>query len=177
MSIFSFIKTYFYRSFINAKMASGAIVRQPSNFERARMIGILVEATSETNRAAAMNYAEALRKGGKTVDIRGFVSSADPVDNYPFKTWNKKNLTWAGYLTEEAAGQFWNTQYDILINLYTEPCAALEGVSALSRAHFRVGAFHEGKTDYYDLMIDIGSSTDLKSLIGQVDFYMKQVNK
>jgi hypothetical protein len=174
--MFTTIKKYFFDRFVNSRLSSGAIVRRPSNFEQARTIGILVDAASETSRAAAVQYGEQLRKNGKQVDIRGYVNTADIVENYPFKTWNKKNLAWSGQLSDEVAGQFWNTQYDILINLYTQPCAPLAAVSLLSRAQFRVAVYQADTTDSADLLIDLNGNTDIKYLIGQIDFYMKKIN-
>ena len=92
------IKKYFFDRFVKNHLSFSAIVRRPANFEQARTIGILVDATSETHRAAAVQYAEQLRKNGKQIDLRGYVNTADLVDNYPFKTWNKKNLSWSGQL-------------------------------------------------------------------------------
>lgn len=177
MKIWQKIKSYFYHRFLRNKTAFAAINRLPTNYERARNIAIILEATDENYRAAAIKYAEALRKDGKNVDIRGFANTAVPVENYPFKTWNSKQLAWSGQLSEEAAGQFWNTQYDYLINLNPFPCVPLETVAALSRAHLRVGAYHEESTDFYDVMVDINGSRDIQQLIGQVDFYIKKINK
>jgi hypothetical protein len=174
--MFSTIKKYFFDRSVKNRLSYSAIVRNPSNFEQARTIGILVDATSEANRAAAVQYAEQLRKNGKQIDVRGFVNAPDPVENFPFKTWNSKSLAWSGQLSDEAAGQFWNTQYDILINLCTQPCAPLTAVSTLSRAHFRVAAFLEDTENAADLMIDLNGNTDIKYFIGQIDFYMKKIN-
>ncbi len=177
MQVWENIKTYFYNRFLKSKTAYAAIMRVPTNYERARNIGIIVDATDENRRAAAIKYAEALRKDGKNVDIRGFANVTTPVDNYPFKTWNAKQLAWSGQLSEEAGGQFWNTQYDYLINLNPMPCQPLETVAALSRAHLRVGAYHSDLVDFYDVMVDLNGSNDMQHFIGQVDFYIKRINK
>ena len=177
MKIWENIKKYFYHRFLKNKTAYAAISRIPTNYSRARSIAIIIDAGDENNRAAAIKYAEALRKDGKNVDIRGFANVTAPVDNYPFKTWNAKQLSWSGQLSEEAGGQFWNTQYDYLLNLNPKPCPPLETVAALSRAHLRVGAYHENLTDFYDVMVDLNGSNDVAYLIGQVDFYIKRINK
>jgi hypothetical protein len=174
--VFDAIKKYFFDRFVKSRLSYSAIVRSPANFQQARTIGILVDAGSEANRAAAVQYAEQLRKNGKQVDVRGYVNSSDAVENYPFKTWNRKNLSWSGQLPDEVAGQFWNTQYDILINLCTQSCQPLAAVSMLSRAQFRVAAYQPEMEDAADLLIDLNGNTDIKYLIGQIDFYMKKIN-
>ncbi|MEY4926271.1 MAG: hypothetical protein RI894_707 [Bacteroidota bacterium] len=177
MQVWENLKNYFYRRFLRNKTAYAAISRVPTNYDRARNIGIIIDAGDENHRAAVIKYAEALRKDGKNVDIRGFANVATPVDNFPFKTWNTKQLSWSGQLSEEAGGQFWNTQYDYLLNLNPTPCQALETVAALSRAHLRVGAYHAELTDFYDVMVDLNGGNDVQNLIGQIDFYIKKINK
>lgn len=172
------LRLKFYNYFLNQKLKTLSIDRKPICFEDARTVAILFDASSPENQVTVSNYKKRLRGMGKKVEVMAFVNNKDQQNtNYVFKHFNKKNLNWYFHPTGSTISQFINEPYDILMCLHTNPVLPLEYISALSKAHLRVGPYYEDKTFCYDLMIDNMDDDDLNNFIGQIDNVLKIINR
>ena len=72
--------------------------------------------------------------------------------------------------------EFVKTEYDLLLNLAPEQNLALYYLTALSRAHFKIGRAAEG-LNFFDLTIQIDNDKDALYLAGQQIHYLEQLNK
>jgi hypothetical protein len=52
----------------------------------------------------------------------------------------------------------------------------LEYIVATSDAKFRVGAFSDAKTNYYELMINTQKNQSIKYLLDQINHFLKVIN-
>src|SRR5690554_3826445 len=70
-----------------------------------------------------------------------------------------RELNWLGFPKATTINEFIKTDYDLLLNLAPEQSLALHYLTALSRAHFKIGKVSEG-LNFFDLTIQIDGSED-----------------
>lgn len=177
MSFLYNIRLKFFKSALMNKVKGLKISRTPSNFERSRTFGVVFDMTNPQNEKAVREYAEQLRKEGKTVDLLAYVDDSARHNNYEFKHFNRKDLDWILQPKIAMVTDFVKKPFDVLMCLYSSEVLPLDYVSALSHANLRVGKHQEGKNYCFDLMVDIGNTTDLRQVIQQMDYMLKVVNK
>jgi len=72
--------------------------------------------------------------------------------------------------------RFMEFEYDLLFLISLTPCFPLEAITALTKAHFKIGpAF--GQVDYLDLSIDTGDNKNSLYLVKQQIYYIEQFSK
>lgn len=149
------------------------VERSSIRFEKAKRIGILFDATNLDNQVFVENYVQMLRKSGKQVTILAYVDDAQEHNNFPFKYYNQKDLSWYEHPKSSDVNQFMETSFDILISLHIHDVLSLEYISALSHSKMRVGKYDDTKIHCYDLMIDNATNNNLQHFIQQVDKHLK----
>lgn len=178
MNVIKKIQLRLYQYFLQQKIKHLSVKRQAINFDKARRIGILFDATDQANEQLISRYKKKLQDSGKQVEVLAFVDDKLEHDQTTlFKYFNRKNLSWTLQPTGSTVEQFIQTPYDILLNLHINSVPALEYVSALSQAHLRVGQFRNDSEYCYDLMIDIPAGDSLGNFIAQADSLLKKINK
>lgn len=146
-------------------------------FEKAKHIGILYDATESEHHHVVAAYRQNLLNDGKLVEMLAFIDDKEDHDQEFFKYFNRKNLSWTLEPKGAEIDQFINTPFDILLNLHIQPVQPLEYISILSKARLRVGKYRNNAESFYDLMIDIAENDSLNNFIGQVDYMIKRINK
>jgi len=157
------------------------VIRDAKNFEQAKKIGILYDATDLEEFEIVKEYAKVIREERKEVKALGFVNEKETQSNQmptiDLDFFTKKDLNWyhkpGGYIVEN----FINTEYDILISLNFNDCYPLQYISAVSKAKFRVGKYDEKYKLYYDLMIDLQNNNNLSYFIELVNHYINMINR
>ncbi len=173
MKLFTNLRLRWHAYMLKKRMKQLKVERSSIQFEKAKRIGIVFDATSLDNQAFAENYVQMLRKAGKRVDILAYVDDEQEHNNFPFKYFNQKDLSWYFHPKSDEVNQFIETPFDILISLHLHDVLSLEYISALSHAKIRVGKYNENKLHCYDLMIDGSKHEDLRNFIQQVDKNLK----
>ena len=87
-----------------------------------------------------------------------------------------KDLDFWGLPKKEKVDEFVNIKFEVLFNIAIENNLALDYITALSQARFKIGS-SAGNTDYFDLNINIGENNDPMYLAKQQIFYLSQLNK
>jgi len=87
-----------------------------------------------------------------------------------------KDLNWLGFPRGGNIDTFIQTDFDILLNTTVQSNFAMDAITALSAASFKIGWDHE-KLGFFDLSIDVSSNPDALYLAEQEIFYLKQLNK
>ncbi len=87
-----------------------------------------------------------------------------------------KDLNCLGFPRGGNIDTFIQTDFDILLNTTVESNFALDVITALSAASFKIGWDHE-KLGFFDLSIDVSKKPDALYLAEQQIFYLKQLNK
>lgn len=161
---------------LERKLGQTVVTRSPGNFNTAKKIGLLFNATNLEVRNTVLTFAEQLKNRNKKVDLLGFYNEKNTQPNFPFKHFTQKELNFLRQPAGTIVRDFMFEPFDILINLCLEDEPALAYITALSAAHLRVGPYTD-KTYCYDLMIDTNNRQDVSQFIGQVTSLLNKVNK
>lgn len=150
--------------------------RVATNFDNARNIGILFDATQEEDARFILGYKRELQSQRKKISLMGYKDVKELVGEEKYPCFCNKDL---GFLTKTPKKQevldFINQPFDLLIALHTHTCPPLEYISAASSAQFRIGHYQEDKTDLYDFMV-YGKSKSVRALIKQIETYLKKIH-
>jgi len=87
-----------------------------------------------------------------------------------------KDLDFWGLPKKEKVSDFTNIKFEILLNIAMQNNLAVDYITALSKAQFKVGSSPNGK-NYFDMNINIGENTNPMYLAKQQIFYLAQLNK
>ena len=155
-------------------------LKEVSNLEKAKSIGILYEATNAEQIKKIepfVKYFFALRKDVKAL---GYVNKTKLDDchiprlNYDF--FYQKDLNWYYKPQNYIIDNFIKKEYDILINLSDSSCIPIKYLVASSMARFKIGQFEEGY-EIYDLMIKLDKEEGLERLMEEIKHYLNLINK
>lgn len=109
--------------------------------------------------------------------FRGFCVFEDVASPHPdANSLTVKELSWWGLPKYEKVSEFTEMSFDILFNIALIPNLAVDYITGLSRAKFKVGSSPDNK-NYFDLNINIGENRDSMFLAKQQIFYLAQLNK
>lgn len=179
MKLIEDIKNFIGRWQLEREISGKRNKRNLIPFSEVNHIGIVYNAESKENEQLVAKYAGELRAEGKKVFMLGYVDNKQLPHTKKFLLnseffWREKlngfNLPIKGKI-----GQFLQLEFDLLLNLYNEPLLPMQAIAAYSNARYRVGAHLPGGLDYYDAMIDTGANRDLRYLIEQIDFYLRNI--
>lgn len=181
MSILQGIKKTAGRYMAARMAAKSKTARKAVNFESAKKIGILYDATDMEKFEIVKQYAKNLRLRKKEVKALGFVNAKQtdrhqqPTIDLDFFTLNDVNWYYkpAGHIVNN----FIHAKHDILICLDLDGCIPLQFISAVSSAGFRVGKYNKANQSFYDMMIDLQNNANLSYFIEQVNHYLEMINK
>ncbi len=174
MNILGKIRRQTHDYFLEKELTEHSVQHQSVNFESAKKIGILFEATSLDDRKVVLNFTKKLKEQGKKVKLLAFLKAQPKNENFVFEHFNKKDLDWKWRPKNDKVDYFIKQSFDILINLSTSKHPALDYIAAFSHAKFRVGPFTE-KTYCYELMLENGEKKDLKSFLEQITFFLTKM--
>ena len=87
-----------------------------------------------------------------------------------------KDINWLGFPKLTLIEDYINTEFDVLLNIALEQNITLLYLTAMSRAHFKIGWSPSGY-NFFDLNIQINAGKDAEYLAQQQIFYLEQLNK
>ena len=87
-----------------------------------------------------------------------------------------KDLDFWGLPKREKIDDFTSIRFEILLNIALENNLALDYITAISQARFKVGWSPNSK-NFFDMNINIGENRDPMYLVKQQIFYLAQLNK
>ncbi len=148
-------------------------------FDEAKKIGLLYDATDDTNYEIVKQYVKTIRSQQKEVLALGYVDKKIlPVNKfaqYGLDFFTRKNLNWQMIPSNPIVTNFINEKFDILINLNNNKCFPLLYISAVSHSRFRVGRFDKKDVSCYDLMIQVKGEQGIKVFIEEAENYLRQI--
>ncbi len=145
------------------------------NFDTARNIGVLFNATNEADTKIVLSFKRELKAKGKKVSLMGYKDVKELSEDEKFPVFCNKDLGLSQTPKKQDVLDFIEKPFDLLIALHVDNCQPLEYIAAASTAKFRIGHYRENKTDFYDFMI-YGKSHDLKVVIKQMETYLKKIH-
>jgi hypothetical protein len=140
------------------------------NLDQVQKIGILWNEGD----SKAYNYLHEQFKSPKVI-IRNLCFTNNK-DNSDSNMITPKDLNWLGFPQGGNIETFIQADFDLLINLSVKHNFALDVITALSAASFKIGWDRE-KLGFYDLTIDVSEKPEALYLAEQQIFYLKQLNK
>jgi len=103
-----------------------------------------------------------------------FEENNEPETDNFFLTSN--DLNWWGLPRREKTEEFFNQNFDLLLNVTLRQNLVLHYLTALTQAKFKIGG-SPNEYNYFDLNINIGEKQDALFLAQQQIFYLRQLNK
>ena len=96
--------------------------------------------------------------------------------NADSNTLTPRDLNWLGFPKGGHVENFCRTDFDLLVNLSVVHNFALDVITALSVAAFKIGWDRE-KLGFFDLSVDVSAQPDALYLAEQQIYYLKLLNK
>lgn len=181
MTILSAIKHHIGKQICRRNALNSNIKREAINFQQAKKIGILYDASNLEEFNIIKNYAKQIRALKKEVKALGFVNGKDldytqqPTIDLDFFT--IKNTNWYYKPFGIIIDNFVNEKYDILICLDMACHLPVQHILAGSKAKFRVGRYNKDEHIFFDFMIDLQNINNIPYFIEQVNHYINLINK
>ena len=91
-------------------------------------------------------------------------------------SFSKKETNFWGFPKSSDVNTFMEFEYDILMNISVSSCFTLDAVTALTRAHFKIG-WASGPVNFFDMNIDVSSNKNALYLVKQQIHYIEEFNK
>ncbi len=161
--------------FLERNAHANKVQRMCLPFSDVKRIGIVYNAASKENTKVVMRFAEEMEKKGKKINTLGYLNTreltGDFIPNYRNDFFCNRDLNNIRLPKEMSVKRFISEPFDYLLNLNVEQSFALLGISALSKAHFRIGKYWKDYTECFDFMIQIREDT-LESLITEISKYL-----
>ncbi|MBN2746431.1 MAG: hypothetical protein JXR34_06870 [Bacteroidales bacterium] len=142
------------------------------NLESAKSIGVVFDATNESDYNKVASFVRHIQTFHKTVKVIGYVNYKDLPHfihqrlAYDFVL--SKDLAFNGRPQNTFAKDFIKTEFDLLIDFNLSLISPLKYITALSMAKCKVGLMSDEMKTYYDLMIQGVESNDLPRFIKEV---------
>ena len=169
------IKNYFYKRSLEQRITQSKPQHAIINMPQVHTVGIVFDSTNPANDSAVLSFAEQLKSAGKEVELLGFVNDKKTESKPGITIFNRKALNWLDIPTTEPIESFAQKKFDLLLACFTGEHLTLEYLTAISNARWRVGAYAENKTGFYDMMINVGDKTDLQYLLDQSVYFLNYI--
>ena len=168
------LKQKFYNYFFNKELKKTRNLRLSTNLEEAHTIGILFNASDESQKRVILQYVDTLKKQGKKVELLGFYNTKKEIEPEGFPFFNRKNIDWFNRPNGETVEAFMKKPFDLLFNLSGTTTPPFDYIMGLSKASFRVGPSADN-TACCDLMIDTRNPDDVSNFIKQAEFFLNKM--
>ncbi len=170
-----FIANFTFRK----KISSLKNLHETINFDEAKKIGLLYDATEPTNFEIVKEYVKNARAQQKEVLALGYVDKKVLPQNQfaqlGLDFFTRKNLNWQLVPDSLVVANFIKEPFDIVINLCDNTVFPLRYIATVSKAKFRVGRFDESSVACYDMMIEANAETELKQFIKQAEEFLRKI--
>jgi hypothetical protein len=175
MRLLQNIRLFFQRRALRKALDRQPPARRSIHYDKARLIGILFDASELEERNSVVRFAEKLRQSGKKVSMLGFFDHAVESTDFLFPIFTEANFDWMLRPKGEALKHFLQEPQDLLIHAGVHGNMFAEFIAASSKAKLRVGPY-TGRTECYELMVDVSGNTDVNYYLKQVEFLLEKTN-
>lgn len=174
----SFWKNYKKNKFIKhlqEPLAQINLKRQSKKYQEIQSLGILVCPESIEDLEHIRAFENTLKQEGKKSKVLVFSNTKETPRSLEFAAFNKKDLNWYDVPSGHHPEQFLAQKFDLLISIHRGDCLPLQYISALSKAHFRIGP-QTDIADCYDLNLGENPIEQIDSFIQQVRTFLMVLN-
>jgi len=172
-------RKYLYQLLLNRKVKEHNYRRKFLYLRSVKKIGILFYWKDINSLTAIDPFIQEMETKNKSVFLLGFIKKQDkkqPLDlPNNVELISNKELNWLTIPQGQKVNRFINQEYDLLLNCYLSENLALQYISALSHAKFRVGIYLENNIHCNDFMIDLKKEKSIPQFFEQVKYYLKKI--
>ncbi len=140
--------------------------------ESVRKVGVLWQPVDSD----AFRYLRDHFSGSQVIFRNLCVQTNNPLEDAGANIITPKDLNWLGFPKPGRADEFLETGFDLLLNVALEQNLVLDYLTALSKAHFKIG-WSPDQYNFFDLNINISGKADSLFLAKQQIFYLRQLNE
>ncbi len=151
-----------------------------NNFETAKTIGVLFNATDEKEYIESKSFIKNLEKSNANISALGFVETPDEITHLPYEKninyFALNNVNWLYIAKDQSVLDFEEQHFDLFFNLSGLNNIELLQISLLSKAKMKIG--RSGKNQkFFDFIIEIPENESLKVFIQQIKHYLSLIRK
>ena len=172
------LKLKLSRWILSRYLKSTQRIIQICSLQKASTIGLTFVATSPEHLTDINKFIKELSSNGTKVLALGYIPEKKPNDFFLsdkiINFFYDKGLDWVYRSKNEAAIEFQNTEFDILIDVGGNEYYPMQLLLNKSKARFKVGKICDNSP--FDLMIDVNKSSDLKYYFDQTIHYLLKFN-
>ena len=117
-----------------------------------KSVGVIVDLDRFENANLFYQFVEDFSLSPNSVKIIGYKSFYDKNSPYSTPVFSDKDLGWKGEIENSYALEFFNREYDLLVNYYTDDHLLLQLMTIKSKARIKVG-FGEVDKNLNDLIL------------------------
>jgi hypothetical protein len=154
-------------------LAKNKSLRASTPYPQAKSIGILFSVEDKQKHMVVKEFIQQLEKDGKMVKVLEYLPLKKENYEFMFDFFTIKDLSFWGKINSTIAEKFADTPFDYLFYLDRESNPLALHLMANSKAHCRVGRFHEEESNFFELMIE-QNGTD-KGLVDSMYKYTAQL--
>ncbi len=169
------IQLFFHRLYLKRKLSQLQVERVVANFDTAKTVGIIYNAANPTEEQFVRQFSDDLQQRQKAVEILGYYKKPPKEHQPTHPQFTRKDLNWLLLPKAKHVHRYVNQEFDILVNFHLGNSPELEFIPALSKAKFRVGRYHDNKTNCYEFMINLAEGEGLKEYLIHVENYLKMI--
>lgn len=186
MKLFNGLRRQFGNYTLHNRMKETVRFKEFNNFDTAKSIGVIFNATKLDAFEAARDFILALRKRNINTYGLGYALTQEAA-SYFFSDTNDKrvkdidvfsvgNVNWFYKPNNPLTEEFCTREFDILIDISVGHDLPLNFVVGLSKAKMKVGSA-ESTNPYYDLTFETHTDPSLGYYITQVEYYLSNIAK
>ena len=168
------------RKLLNKQLKKHAKRVEFHNMQSAKHIGILFDTKQKENNSIVSKFYTDLKKQGYKVSAAGWHEGIEtpkkPLNTLDFIYFSELDSNWKGIPQTHEISEFFKQKFDILFVLTQSEELAIQYISSLSPAVFKVGA-RGINTEYLDFMIELKENTSIKNLIQDSITYLSEIKK
>lgn len=180
MQLINHIKSFAANLVLKKELKKFHRRKQPQSFDRIKTVGIIYLVPKEADFSLIGDFVKFFQTHNKLVKALGYTNTElTPHYCFPKLTYDyftKKELNWYGKPNSKFVRDFLKNDYDLMIDLTTQPLFALQYLGYLSPARFKVGQMNERNVSHYDFMLNVPDSINLQDYTQQIIHYIKNIN-
>lgn len=149
-------------------------IRVSESYLGCKKIGVLYTYESKKDLKLANALMDKLEREGKEVTVVAFIPELNKQEEYGFPHFGVNDMNVLGDWNKSEVVDFCKEPFDYLLHLDMNTNKVVENILARSKSKCRVGRFEEGKSEFYELMIDHKEAKS-QVFIDQIHHYIKSV--
>jgi hypothetical protein len=166
-------KLSFLKMRTESALKKNRVPRASVGYKHAQSIGIIFSVEDRQKHDLIKDMVKHFEQDGKKVQVLEFLPKKKENYEFLFDFFTIENLSFWGKIDSEHASKFSNTPFDYLFYVDSQSNPLVLNLLAQSKAHCRVGQYHEEESPFFEMMIE--AKNGLRSLVDNMYKYTKQL--